>query len=61
MIQLPPITMDEASDLWRRTDYGCFAVVECGNDINGADAAAFFLEGYEYARKQIAKMQNGRP
>ena len=52
-MRLPNITLEEAQDLAERTDYAAFAVEEPGNEINYADAAAFFLEGYEYAQKLI--------
>lgn len=50
-IALPAMTLDQASELWKRSPYGQDAVETTGNKINTADAAAFFLEGYEYARK----------
>jgi hypothetical protein len=50
---LPPITLEKAEELWQRSDYGQGAVEMPGNEINTADAAAFFLEGYEYARRVL--------
>jgi hypothetical protein len=50
-ITLPAITLDQASELWKRSSYGQDAVESDGNKINTSDAAAFFLEGYEYARR----------
>lgn len=49
--ELPAMTLDQASELSKRSPYGQDAVETKGNKINTADAAAFFLEGYEYARK----------
>ena len=43
---IPEITLEQAEDLAMTTDYACFAIGE----INTADAGAFFLEGYNYAR-----------
>jgi hypothetical protein len=45
------LTIDEAEKLAMETDYAVFACEPEGNEINKADAAAFFLEGYEYAVK----------
>jgi len=45
--------LKEAEELAMRTDYAVFAVEEEGTEINKADAGAFFLEGYEYAKKQM--------
>jgi len=44
------ITIEEAEKLALETDYAVFAV---GEEINTADAGAFFLEGFNYAMKQI--------
>ena len=46
----PDIDIDKAEELAWKTDYACFAVEEDGNVINKADAGAFFLEGYYYAK-----------
>ena len=43
--------IDIAEELAKKTDYAFAAVEYPGSEINWADAAAFFLEGYEYARK----------
>ena len=51
MRKLPEMTLEEAEKLSQETDYACFAVEEDGNEINDADAAMFFLEGYNYAKK----------
>jgi len=48
---LPDINIDKAEELAWQTDYACFAVEADGNEINKADAGAFFLEGYNYAKK----------
>jgi hypothetical protein len=47
---LPDLDIDKAEELAWKTDYACFAVEEDGNEINKADAGAFFLEGYNYAK-----------
>lgn len=52
------ITLDEAQKLAIETDYACFAN-EDTEKINTADAGAFFLEGYEYAIKQLNKESKG--
>ena len=45
--------IEEATQLSMKTDYAVFAdEAEGENPINAADAGAFFLEGYEYAKKQ---------
>jgi hypothetical protein len=46
------MNLDEAEKLARNTDYAVFASEQDPNPINFGDAAAFFLEGYEYAKKQ---------
>lgn len=43
------ITLDEAEKLALETDYAVFAV---GEEINTADAGAFFLEGFNYCLKE---------
>ena len=52
------MTLEEAEELAQQTDYAAFAVEEPGNEINYADAGAFFLEGYEYAQKSIRDGKN---
>lgn len=42
--------LEQAQKLALETDYAIEAV---GEEINTADAAAFFLEGYEYAQRQV--------
>ena len=54
-MKLPEINLEIAEKLAMETDYACFATEET-NEINTADAGAFFLEGYEYARKLITPM-----
>ena len=44
--------LEEAEKLAMETDYACFAV---GEEINAADAGAFFLEGYNHAKENIFK------
>lgn len=51
MNTLPEMSLEEAEKLWQQTEYAFEAVEIPGNEINSADAAAFFLEGYEYARR----------
>ena len=51
---LPEMKFEEAEELWKATEYANEAVEE-DEPINGGDATAFFLEGYEYARKQLKK------
>ena len=41
--------LEQSQKLALETDYACEAV---GEEINTADAAAFFLEGYLYAQKE---------
>lgn len=50
---LPDLDIDKAEELAWETDYACFAVEEDGNEINKADAGAFFLEGYNYAKGNL--------
>jgi len=59
MIELPDLSYDEAERLWPETDYAFDATHQDENPITGADATAFFLEGYRYARERLAKMQGG--
>jgi len=40
---LPFLGLEEAEKLAFETDYACFAV---GEEINTADAAAFYMEGF---------------
>lgn len=48
---LSEMTTAQAEDLSQRTDYAHEAIEYPETKINWADAGAFFLEGYEYARK----------
>ena len=57
--QLPAMTLDRASELWQETDYAHEAVEPDDNKINSGDAAAFFLEGYEYARRMMVAEKAG--
>jgi hypothetical protein len=45
------MNLDKADILARETDYADAATHQDDNPINWGDAAAFFLEGYEYSRK----------
>lgn len=47
---LPFIDLEVCERLALETDYACEAV---GEEINTGDAGAFFLEGYEYAKKLL--------
>ena len=49
----PPITLDEADKLVQQTDYIIEATHQDINPINLGDAAAFFIEGYEYCRSRM--------
>jgi hypothetical protein len=60
-IELPDMTYEEAEQLLERTDYAFAATHQDENPINGPDAAAFFLEGYLYAKERLRKMQEARP
>lgn len=51
------MTLDEAEKLAMETDYAVFAVETDDNKINIADAGAFFLEGYEYAKKEMTSKE----
>jgi len=57
MIELPDMTFEEAEKLWEETDYAFDATHQDKYPIHGPDAAAFFLEGYLYARKRLQEMQ----
>jgi len=51
--------LDKATDLARETDYADAATHTDVNPINWADAGAFFLEGYEYAKNEtVARLQD---
>jgi hypothetical protein len=49
------LSLDEAEELAMQTNYAVFAVEYPGTEINKADAGAFFLEGFYYAKKLILK------
>ena len=49
------MNLEQAQELALETDYAVEAV---GEEINTADAAAFFLEGYEYAQRQVVNIIN---
>lgn len=50
---LPDMEMEEAEVLSMQCDYACFAVETDENEINTADASAFFLEGYLEAQRRL--------
>jgi hypothetical protein len=45
----------EADKLARETDYALAATHQDTNQINWRDAAAFFIEGYKHAQKEIVE------
>ena len=45
--------LEEAEIAAKETDYACFAVEPEGNEINFADAAAFYLEGWNACRSRL--------
>ena len=47
------MTLEEAEIAAKETDYACFAVEPEGNEINYADAAAFYLEGWNACRSRL--------
>lgn len=53
------LTFEEAERLAMETDCAVFSIEHEGNEINVADAAAFFLEGYNYALEQLNKKNDG--
>jgi len=53
-VNIPALTLAEAEDLWPRCDYAFEATHQDEHPIHGPDAAAFFLEGYDHARKLAA-------
>lgn len=46
------MTIEEAEILCKKTDYAIDAIEYEDNKINWADAAAFFLEGFEYYEQE---------
>jgi hypothetical protein len=52
------INLEQATELVMKTDYACFAVEHEGNEINTADAAAFFLEGYNYLVRKLSNCKH---
>lgn len=50
---LPPITLEKAEEMWTLSNYGRDTIEMPGSEINTSDASAFFLEGYEYARRVL--------
>jgi hypothetical protein len=54
-VSLDNLDIDKAEELAWKTDYACDAVEDEGNKINKADAGAFFLEGYNYAKHALTK------
>jgi hypothetical protein len=47
------MTLEDAEKAAKETDYACFAVEPEGNEINYADAAAFYLEGWNAYRSRL--------
>ncbi len=56
-MKIPNMTFEEADKLWRETNYALYAAEQDCNPINAGDATAFFLEGYEYAQKQLERAE----
>lgn len=52
------MTLEEAEIAAKETDYACFAVEPEGNEINFADAAAFYLEGWNACRSRLTNPNN---
>ena len=50
---LPNLTLDDAEELSKKCDYMFDAIETPDNEINTGDAAAFFLEGYYFAKSAI--------
>lgn len=51
------MTLEEAEIAAKGTDYACFAVEPEGNEINFADAAAFYLEGWNACRSRLVSQK----
>jgi hypothetical protein len=51
------MTLEEAEIAAKETDYACFAVEPEGNEINFADAAAFYLEGWNACRSRLVSQK----
>ena len=51
---IPKITLEDAEKLSMETDYAVFASEDVSK-INTADAGAFFLEGYNHARRMESR------
>ena len=52
------MTFEKAEIAAKETDYACFAVEPEGNEINFADAAAFYLEGWNACRSRLLLTQD---
>ena len=52
------MTFEKAEIAAKETDYACFAVEPGGNKINFADAAAFYLEGWNACRSRLLLTQD---
>ena len=53
------MTLEKAEIAAKETDYACFAVEPEGNEINFADAAAFYLEGWNACRSRLTRKTEG--
>ena len=53
------MTFEKAEIAAKETDYACFAVEPGGNEINFADAAAFYLEGWNACRSRLSQKTEG--
>jgi hypothetical protein len=54
------MTLEEAEIAAKETDYACFAVEPEGNEINFADAAAFYLEGWNACRSRLTNPRDSQ-
>ncbi len=58
---IPNITFEEAEVLWRETEHVRWVVdADLLGSIDAVDAAAFFIEGYQYARKLQRRLRGAK-
>jgi len=50
---IPELSLDKADELVQKTDYMILAQEQETTPINLGDAIQFFIEGYNYLKKQI--------
>jgi len=53
------MTLEDAEIAAKETDYACFAFEPEDNEINFADAAAFYLEGWNACRSRLTQKTEG--